>query len=57
VLKDPLTAGESRQVRFHVGAANLPDGLTGSVDVAHFDAGVMGDLNQDDNEATFDLRR
>lgn len=57
VLKDPLTAGESRQIRFHVGAATLPDGLTGSVEVTHFDSGVMGDLDQDDNRRTFRLRR
>jgi hypothetical protein len=57
VLKDPLTAGETREIRFHFSAATVPEGLTGSVDVANFDAGAMGDLNQEDNRATFDLRR
>jgi hypothetical protein len=57
VLKDPLTAGETREIRFHFSAVTVPEGVTGAVDVANFDTGAMGDLNQEDNRTTFDLRR
>ncbi|MGN9906089.1 hypothetical protein ACTMTJ_00900 [Phytohabitans sp. LJ34] len=56
VLKDPLEAGETRTFRFHVYTTSVPTGLTGTVDVTAFDAGVMGDLNQEDNQATFKIR-
>jgi hypothetical protein len=55
-LKRRLNAGESITLRFQVWADSVPEGLTGTAEVSHYEESFLPDLKASDNRATFEIR-